>query len=328
MRNSIINQLADLCCKNDPLVLLDIGAAGGLHDKWTPLRDYLMSIYVEPDPVAYKELVESSPSQDVFIDIALDKEQGKVNFYLTKEPVCSSIYKPIKTYLSKFDRSDRFDVDETINIPVSTLDYELEIKNIHNIDFLKIDTQGSELSILSGGLCAVNSTFGMEIEVEFTRLYENQPLFHDVDKFMNENGFVLFDISRHFWRRKAAGLKGSFKGQLIWGDVLYLKSIEALSDELKKIDDTQLRENKFVKAVIVCLQYGYPDYAFEIVDTMMIDISHQKREAVKLLLDSYMENSTRMREFMGKQKIAAFFQMITAYLTQNQFNSDDPKLGN
>ena len=33
-------------------------------------------------------------------------------------------------------------------------------------------------------------------------LYKNQPLFNEVNSFLNQNNFELFDIKRYFWKKK------------------------------------------------------------------------------------------------------------------------------
>src|SRR5207249_2189584 len=62
-------------------------------------------------------------------------------------------------------------------------------------EFIKLDTQGSELDILR----TVDDSqwpdvLAVEVEVEFAELYTNQPLFFDVDGFLRSKGMVLFDL--------------------------------------------------------------------------------------------------------------------------------------
>jgi len=54
----------------------------------------------------------------------------------------------------------------------------------------------------------LNNVVGIEVEVEFSELYEKQPLFNDVDNFIRDKGFELFDLRRGYWIRKvAAGIQ-------------------------------------------------------------------------------------------------------------------------
>ena len=48
----------------------------------------------------------------------------------------------------------------------------------------------------------MDNVIGLEIEVEFEQMYIDQPLFNEVDAFVKEKGFSLFDIKRYYWKRK------------------------------------------------------------------------------------------------------------------------------
>jgi Methyltransferase FkbM domain len=56
--------------------------------------------------------------------------------------------------------------------------------NINNVDAIKLDTQGSELDILRGATHVLPTVSLIDIEVEFNELYDGQPLFCDVDRFL------------------------------------------------------------------------------------------------------------------------------------------------
>jgi len=87
--------------------------------------------------------------------------------------------------LERFHKPERFDIVENITIQCDTLDEALREEGLTDIDFIKLDTQGSELQILQGASSVLtDSVFGLEIEVAFTELYKGQPLFADVDLFL------------------------------------------------------------------------------------------------------------------------------------------------
>ena len=69
----------------------------------------------------------------------------------------------------------------------STLEGRVEVINP---DFVKLDTQGTELYILKGMQHTLTrSIFSVEVEVEFIEMYQDQPLFNEVDSFMRERRF-------------------------------------------------------------------------------------------------------------------------------------------
>ena len=82
-------------------------------------------------------------------------------------------------------------------LAVDTLDHQLERHGLDDVDFIKVDTQGSELFVLQGASQVLGQhVVGVEVEVEFASIYGGQPLFADVDRHMREHGFDLFDLRR------------------------------------------------------------------------------------------------------------------------------------
>ena len=68
---------------------------------------------------------------------------------------------------------------------------------------------------------AVNGT--LKVEVEFTKIYENQPLFSDVDLCLRNQGFTFFDFGKlnRDYRRRGPLISQPHSGQLIWTDAFY-----------------------------------------------------------------------------------------------------------
>ena len=68
------------------------------------------------------------------------------------------------------------------------------------------------MSILKGGRKSLRNAVGLELEVEFAALYENQPLFNEIDSFVRNEGFELIDLRRYFWKRDDVQLLWRQKG--------------------------------------------------------------------------------------------------------------------
>ena len=121
---------------------------------------------------------------------------------------------------------------------MDSLDNILEENNIENPDFIKLDTQGSELDILKGGINTLQSDIlGLEIEVEFAKMYKDQHLFSDTDIFAKEIGFFLFDIQRFYFKRKMGMKLGGSKGQITFGNSLYLVTVDRFQEIINGIND-------------------------------------------------------------------------------------------
>ena len=308
-----------------PLVLLDVGAAGGYHGRWQCVREHLRFIGVEPDPQAYAKLVNSRRPKDVILNVALAECAGKRALHITRNPECSSLYVPNVDLVSRYVDAERFTVDRIVSIDVMPLDQVLDLNGIAGIDAIKLDTQGSELAILNGGRRTLSTTFIIETEVEFQDLYVGQPLFSDVDAMLRGNDFELCDVARHFWRRKAAGLRGSYRGQLIWGDALYVKNAAAYLEGLANMG--ALNISSVAKAAAACLVYGYPDVAIELIQHRQAPIDSELKKALEKLINSALP-TFNLPAFRGKVRMQGVFRRLYELFRASDYNSDDESLGN
>ena len=70
-------------------------------------------------------------------------------------------------------------------------------------DIIKIDTQGSELDIIKGGLETVKKASYVILEVPTLQYNEGSPLFDEVIDYMKQIGFSKYDIiEEHKWLDK------------------------------------------------------------------------------------------------------------------------------
>ncbi|WP_295847198.1 FkbM family methyltransferase [Tardiphaga sp.] len=78
-------------------------------------------------------------------------------------------------------------VVEQVQLPTRRLD---DIAEIDAIDFLKIDIQGSELSVFKHGRGKLARAVVIQTEVSFVPLYEKQPVFGEIDLELRSLGFI------------------------------------------------------------------------------------------------------------------------------------------
>ena len=74
-----------------------------------------------------------------------------------------------------------------------TLDNELQ-DDERTIDLLKLDVQGAELLILDGSKNTLKRTEFVLLEVNIVQYNKDSPLFAEVIKYMDDIGFIVFDI--------------------------------------------------------------------------------------------------------------------------------------
>jgi len=65
-----------------------------------------------------------------------------------------------------------------------------DINEIKDMDFLKIDIQGGELSVFQGGVKKLSQAVAVQTEISFLTLYKNQPCMGHIDLEMRHQGFI------------------------------------------------------------------------------------------------------------------------------------------
>lgn len=241
-RDSTLRKQLGTILHGSGLSLVDIGAAGGLQDRWRPFSSFVALVAVEPDPRAKEsiEKLESTTFRSLHrVNSPLASTSREIDFYLCKHPRQSSVLRPNPNHFVKYSDGHKWDIERIEKMSAITLDSVLASKV--QPDFLKLDTQGSELDILQGAKATLQSCLGVEAEVEFREIYESQPLFGDLSKFLLINGFEFTDfVAFGKWERSRPDGLRTYLGELIHADALFLRSPESAVDLAKRLNDPQL----------------------------------------------------------------------------------------
>lgn len=144
------------------IVVFDVGANAGEWSKAVLANNAKAEIHLfEPQPSLvprlYKNLSKYIDNNQIFIsNAALSDDQRFVNFHLYAEDLDSG--------LSSIHRRTSAEASGLVGppsrqciIPTKTLDTYCHEMGIHRIDFLKIDTEGHELSVLKGSQRMISS---------------------------------------------------------------------------------------------------------------------------------------------------------------------------
>ncbi len=163
---------------NNKLIALDVGAQGGFFNSSifsATYNDFFTPIVVEPIEEEAKKLIQQN--YKVISKGLWSTNCTKKLYILGKRSGSSSMYKPLKNsfdlYNFKKKNFNLFDISEEIDVECTTIVESLKNLDIKNLDFLKIDTQGSELEILKG--LGNFLPLLMKIEVQVIPMYENIP---------------------------------------------------------------------------------------------------------------------------------------------------------
>ena len=257
------------------LTLLDIGAAGGLDNRWTKVTKHLNYIAVEADERSNNELEKKIFRNQKVLKTFAWNEKVDIEFNLCKKAMVSSAYKPNKEILDQFPNSQRFEIIQKEIMQAEPLFNKLEDQKI---DFLKLDIQGGELNALKGIGDSLDDCLGIEIEIEFSEIYESQPLFGDVHRFLSSRGFYFCDfLTLNRWEREPYT---SF-GRCMFGDGLWLRELKTLKSK---------NSETYLKYIAICSIYGKLDEATHILKylgesapkrfkkILFEQLAHQKKE--------------------------------------------------
>lgn len=199
---------------DDSPMIVDGGANQG------KVIDIFLSLYKNPKIIAFEPI----PSLATYLQnryqtlqcfeivpCALGDANRLVEFNVTRNLVSSSRLKPAE--IKKKYHGLNVKVEDVIQVDMNRLDKHLP--HVESIDVLKLDIQGGELDALVGCGQLLGRIKLIYVEVEFVSLYEGQPLFSDIDTFLREHGFKLYNLY-DLWTHA--------DGQLTSGDAIYLNS--------------------------------------------------------------------------------------------------------
>jgi hypothetical protein len=180
-------RIQDIWVHLDAKRVLDIGAHfGEFYEEITRFKNNFDRYFAIEGNDACFENLKTIPIE-LYLGL-VGKENTQVNFYRRKGNLSctgSSIYREL---------GDAFS-DEEIAIDTK------EVKKLDDIfsdddyfDFIKIDTQGSELDILRGGEKICKKASAILLEVSVHPYNQDVPLLDEVIIFMNEYGFKTTEI--------------------------------------------------------------------------------------------------------------------------------------
>lgn len=276
----------------ETIALLDVGSAGGIEPRWRPHRKQIKYVGVEPDSRSSVALMQSAEAR-CFADYrivpqAVWNTNGVISFNLCRKPTVSSHFLPRQGFVSRYPLSERYDVLESASVACGKIDDVLSTHGLR-FDFTKLDVQGGELAVLEGAEKSLDQCLGLEIEVEFLRIYEDQPLFGDICAYLETKGIEFIDFTS-FNRWERFQYRGF--GQCIFGDALFLRTPEnvalGLENGLFGIDQVKrylavLRIYSQVDLMertlaLLVKQHGFePDYVTQTRATMLRLKSHLHR---------------------------------------------------
>lgn len=213
--------------------------------------------------------------------VALAERAEARTFRLTRQRGLSSLLNPNKEIASVLGISDGIEVLEHRAVDAVPLMAVLDPLGLPAPSHLKLDTQGTELEILRGAWPVVRDhALSVQVEVEFRALYEGQPLFGDVDRFLVECGLELVLLRRTRRRLGNATAEVPSRLELGWGHALYMRTLEGFTKR-------QPGWPEVVRYCTVAMAYRLTDRALMLLAHPLVDGRFPQARPFAAALRSY-----------------------------------------
>jgi len=196
-------------------LVLDVGAADGGYGRILRQWGYAGRIVsFEPLANSYAELSRNIANDSTWVarNHALGDEAGAAQINVASNSTSSSLL-PMQD--SHRDAEPSVDIIGQETIRVERLDdVASEIIGPDDTVYLKIDTQGFERQVLSGGAATLTRSVGLQLELSFVSLYEGGMLANEAISMAYDAGFHL-EVIEQGW--------ASPTGQMLQADGIFFR---------------------------------------------------------------------------------------------------------
>ncbi|RZI45131.1 FkbM family methyltransferase [Candidatus Finniella inopinata] len=268
------------------ILVLDVGASGGIEPHWSSLGNKLSAIGFDPLVSEVKRLNETNTNSNVCYEegfVTYNRLDQHFPHTLRDDPVASvnnSSYE--RTSCVRATKAKQYDyVQQHFNAGQSVvysdkyfqLDDYVQDHKIEVVDFIKIDTDGHDFPVLLGAekIIGTKGVLGLSVECQFhgsTHAYANT--FSNIDQFLRAKGFTLFNLD--VWKYSKAALPAPFvydiyaqtqSGPAQWAEAVYFRDLADQSYERKF--DFPITKDKALKLACLYELFGLNDCAAEIL---------------------------------------------------------------
>ncbi len=247
--------------------VLDAGGRYGLHPTWKPFDGELDYYLFEPDPAESERLrakYARRANEVKIIDRAVTQDGGnlQIHFFRNRAMSSSVARNPVSS-LFRGERLPEVDIVETLEVDAVSIDSFSAERGIA-LDFLKLDTEGTEFSILQGAQSQLEqNVLGIRCEVSFDVVFEGMPMFGEIHRFLFERNFFLLNLDyngKGDYQNDFVNAAGRY-GILTATDGVWLRRLDVFFDSTPESE----REARALKYAAFCLMNHAPDVAIAVL---------------------------------------------------------------
>lgn len=251
-----------------PCTAIDVGSAGGFIADLNPIAFAVDAVGFEPNPDHFAALSpEGSNWHSLrYLPHAIGGQAGARTLYRPKFGNSSTMLPPNTAIGDAFDKPQFFDVQETTEVEVVSLDDALCQFDIRNPDYLKLDVEGAEFEILEGASHALSTLSAIRVEVCFVEVRQGQRLGMEVGHYLEERGFRLMHVTdTNPWRVRGYRTHPAVspepirysRGQLVHADFLFMRDPGFYTDAERRL-----------RGAFLAMTYGFFDHAEQLLVDM------------------------------------------------------------
>jgi FkbM family methyltransferase len=187
--NNPIEDMTRLLSLHSVAIVVDGGAYDGSfsHECVRAFPNATIHAF-EPTPASYSRLERSAQSASAIVchRLALGSKCGAATLFMNTSSLTNSLRKSSNfghQYFPAFVAEQT-----TAKVEVVTLAEFARNRGIDAIDILKLDLQGNELDAIVGAERLLETVKAILTEVQFVELYENTPLFPEIESYLRRRG--------------------------------------------------------------------------------------------------------------------------------------------
>ncbi len=257
-------------------VFVDVGASDAPPEIWRGLAPFVHYVGFDPDSRELHEPAGTPFARATMVNEAVTDraDVASVTFHLTRSPFCSSVLMPDAESLAAYLFADLFTVERSVTVPAATLAAIADRLRLASVDWLKVDSQGTDLRIFAGlGEARAARLLALDIEPGLIDAYHGEDHFVDAHRELMRRGFWLAactvketlrmqratfarlqELRPDLDERTVRHTFGSAPG---WCEARYLRTIASMRD-------AELGEREYALAWVIAMACGQLGHATDL----------------------------------------------------------------